>query len=130
MQLGTEFVTCYGATWNLVSSPGLEVVGTVRDKDTGKPLAGAVIRSYGAWGRSSLTPFRFKPGVTETLTYLSAVTDKEGRYRLDGIPKGEGNEIRAEGPHRILEHQRVRTARRTSSCNLCSSASPEGPTPG
>jgi hypothetical protein len=96
-ELAQQMTFC-GSTFEHIAAPCQPIVGLVRDKDTGKPLAGAVIRSYGAWVRSSVTPFRFKPGLTETLTYLSAVTDKEGRYRLDGIPKGEGNEIRAEGP--------------------------------
>ena len=63
-----------------IATPCQPIVGIVRDKGTVKPLAGAVIRSYGAWVRSSITPFRFKPGLTETLTYLSALTDKEGRH--------------------------------------------------
>ncbi len=95
-ELAWQMTFC-GSTFEHIAAPCQPVVGIVRDKDTGKPLAGAVIRSYGAW-RRNLDGFRFKPGVAETLTYLSAVTDKEGHYRLDGIPKGEGNEIRAEGP--------------------------------
>src|SRR5262249_50847965 len=31
-------------------------------------------------------------------TQLKAVADKEGRYRLDGMPKGKGNAIRARWP--------------------------------
>lgn len=95
-ELAQQMTFC-GSTFEHIAAPCQPIVGVVRDKDTGKLLAGAVIRSYGAW-RRNLDGFRFKPGVTETLTYLSAVTDKEGRYRLEGIPKGEGNEIRAEGP--------------------------------
>ncbi len=95
-ELAQQMTFC-GSTFEHIAAPCQPIVGIVRDKDTGKPLAGAVVRSYGAWRRNR-DGFRFKPGLTETLTYLSAVTDKEGRYRLDSIPKGEGNEIRAEGP--------------------------------
>ena len=35
----------HGAACDLVAGPGLEIVGTVRDKDTGKPLAGVIVQT-------------------------------------------------------------------------------------
>ncbi len=55
-----------------MAGPGLEIVGTVRDKDTGKPLAGVTVQNTAAFGN----PVRF----------LKTTTDAEGRYRLPGLP--------------------------------------------
>jgi hypothetical protein len=65
-------VAYHGATFDLVLGPGLEVVGTVRDKDTDEPLAGAIVQTTAAFGN----PLRF----------LRTTADAEGRYRLPGIP--------------------------------------------
>ena len=50
--------------FDLVAGPGLEVVGSVRDKDTGKPLAGATVQntaSFRDW------PLRFLKTSTDDL---------------------------------------------------------------
>jgi beta-lactamase regulating signal transducer with metallopeptidase domain len=65
-------VTYHGAPFDLVAGPCLEVVGTVIDKDTGKPIAGAVVQTASLFGN----PLRF----------LRTTTDTSGRYRLTGIP--------------------------------------------
>ena len=65
-------ITYHGAACDLVAGPGLEIVGTVRDKDTGKPLAGVTVQTTAAFGN----PLRF----------LKTKTDAEGRYRLPGLP--------------------------------------------
>ena len=65
-------ITYHGATFELVTGPGLELVGTVRDKDTGKPLAGVTVQTTAAFGN----PLRFH----------KTTTDADGRYRLTGIP--------------------------------------------
>jgi hypothetical protein len=67
-----HFTTYHGASFVLVAGHGLEVVGTVRDKDTGKPLDGVTVQTTAAFGN----PLRF----------LRTTTDAEGRYRLPGIP--------------------------------------------
>jgi hypothetical protein len=82
-----ETVFC-GAAFEHIAAPCRPIVGVVRDKDTGKPLPSAVVRSY----------LFASPRVPMVQTCLHAVADKEGRYCLMGMPKGEGNEIRAEGP--------------------------------
>jgi RNA polymerase sigma factor (sigma-70 family) len=83
---GDEMIFC-GSAFEHVAAPCQPIVGVVRDKDTGKPLPGAVVRSY-VFARTRIAGE----------THLHAVADKEGRYRLTGMPKGEGNELRAEGP--------------------------------
>jgi Carboxypeptidase regulatory-like domain/Sigma-70, region 4 len=64
----------HGATVDHVAAPTRPIEGTVRDKDTGKPLAGVSIR-----GRE----------------YVRATTGADGRYRLVGLPVGPGNMITA-----------------------------------
>ncbi|HEV3261598.1 MAG TPA: sigma-70 family RNA polymerase sigma factor [Gemmataceae bacterium] len=80
-------LTCYGASFNHVAAPTQPIVGVVRDKDTGKALAGAIIESY---------KFAYSDMVGRS--ELRTVADKDGRYRLTGMPKGAGNEIRASPP--------------------------------
>jgi RNA polymerase sigma factor (sigma-70 family) len=62
---GNENDTVYGATFERVIPPGKAVAGTVREKGTGKPLAGIRV----SCGR------------------CAATTDAEGRYRIDGPRK-------------------------------------------
>jgi hypothetical protein len=82
-----EFLTLYGNGFDFVAAPCKVIVGVVRDKDTGKPIPGAVVTSYKRAGSR-----------TSALTDLRAVADREGRYRLAGMPKGDGNVIRAGPP--------------------------------
>jgi RNA polymerase sigma factor (sigma-70 family) len=74
----------YGATFEHLAAPSRPIVGVVRDKDTGKPLAGVTIQSDKFAGSNV-----YGDGSVRT------VTDKEGRYRLVGMPKGKGNVIKA-----------------------------------
>jgi RNA polymerase sigma factor (sigma-70 family) len=71
----------HGPTFDHVVAPTMPIVGTVRAKDTGKPLAGVTIRAhldfaYGDYGGRG--------------NYVIATTNKEGRYRLVGLPKMAG----------------------------------------
>jgi protocatechuate 3,4-dioxygenase beta subunit len=75
-------VTYYGSDFRHVAGPTRPVVGVVRDKDTKKPLAGFTICSE-KLARNPVHGTR----ITET------VTDAQGRYRLTGLPRGEGNQI-------------------------------------
>src|SRR5262249_53947324 len=76
--------TYYGSNFRHVAAPTKPVVGVVRDKDTRKPLAGVTVGSYArATGPSSFEGFDI---VRTTL-------DSQGRYRLVGMPKGEGYKI-------------------------------------
>jgi RNA polymerase sigma factor (sigma-70 family) len=82
----TTMLTLHGNGFDHVAGAGKPVVGVVRDHETGKPIPGAVVTSFQRAG----DPISFR-------TDLRTVADKEGRFRLLGMPKGEGNVIRA-GP--------------------------------
>ena len=92
--------TYHGAAIDLVAGPGLEIVGTVRDQDTGKTLAGVTVQTTAAFGN---------PG-----RYFKTKTDAEGRYRLLGLPMrssfGDGQDVLAavkEGPAYLPSVQHV-----------------------
>jgi RNA polymerase sigma factor (sigma-70 family) len=72
--------TYYGADFELLAALSRPIVGVVRDKDTGKPLAGVTVES-------EKIAHDFKNG------FLRTTTDMDGRYQIDGFPKGGGNEI-------------------------------------
>jgi hypothetical protein len=78
-------VTYHGATFDHYAAPTRPIVGTVRDKDTGNPLAGVTIRSD-KWAGSNV----------HGRGWLHTTTDAAGRYQLLGMPKGPGNMILAE----------------------------------
>jgi len=72
--------TYYGASFRHAAAPTKPIFGVVRDTDTKKPLAGITVTSD--------RPLGF-------LNIVSTTTDSQGRYRLLGMPKGEGNRIKA-----------------------------------
>jgi RNA polymerase sigma factor (sigma-70 family) len=74
----------YGATLDHLAAPTRPIVGVVRDKDTGKPLAGVTIQSN-----------KFAGSNVHGDSSVRTVTDEAGRYRLIGMPKGKGNIIKA-----------------------------------
>jgi len=76
--------TYYGASFQHVAAPTKPIVGVVRDKDTKKPLAGITIRSYMLATRPMYI-----------VDIVRTTTDAEGRFRLMGMPKGQGNKIMA-----------------------------------
>src|SRR5262249_41117227 len=82
-----EVITYYGAAPEVLAAPTKPVVGVVRDRDTGQPLAGVTIEP-----NKITNPFgisNYDRGLIRT------TTDKEGGYRLVGLPKGEDNQIMA-----------------------------------
>lgn len=68
----------YAANFEMLLRPSRPIVGTVRDKATGKPLPGMHIRAL---------------AVAEPETF----TDAKGQYRLEGLPKQDSYTIGAEG---------------------------------
>ncbi len=92
--------TYHGAACDLVAAPGLDVLGTVRDQDTGKPMAGVTLQTTAPFGN----PARFP----------RTKTDAEGRYRLSGLPPrtmfGDGHDVLAtvkDGPAYLPSVQHV-----------------------
>ncbi len=69
-----------GVASDVVAAPTRPIVGMVRDKDTGKPLPGLTVES------------KTIPNCNR-LGYVRTTTDKDGRYRLVGLPKTAGIEI-------------------------------------
>jgi RNA polymerase sigma factor (sigma-70 family) len=61
----TKFAA-YGATFDHVTAPAKPLIGTVKDKDTGKPLAGVKIQVEGS--------------------FLHVMTNREGTYRIESLP--------------------------------------------
>jgi beta-lactamase regulating signal transducer with metallopeptidase domain/protocatechuate 3,4-dioxygenase beta subunit len=77
--------TYYGATFEHVARPSVPIVGTVRDKDTGKPLPGVAIQAHKLAGN---------PAKDHMVSFfVRTTTDTEGRYRLTGMPIGKDNEL-------------------------------------
>jgi RNA polymerase sigma factor (sigma-70 family) len=72
----------YGTDGVIASRPSRPITGVVRDRPTGKPIAGATVQSLTMAGRAHL-----QSGLVTT------TTDKEGRFLLNGMPKGAGNSL-------------------------------------
>jgi beta-lactamase regulating signal transducer with metallopeptidase domain len=72
----------YGAQFTHAARPAKAVIGVVKDKDTGAPLAGVRIEC----NKTAEYPVMGETGI-ETMS------DKDGRYRLAGLPKGRGNHV-------------------------------------
>jgi hypothetical protein len=72
----------YGAKFDHVLAPSRVLTGTVRDKDTGQPIAGVLVlpesaRDYGS---------------------PDATTDKDGKYRIDSLPSHHASGVMVFGP--------------------------------
>ena len=78
---GSAWGPTYGAEFTCIAPPGRSIEGTVRDADTGKPLARRGFNSALANRRIS--------GLWDALT----LTDENGHYRLASLPFGKGNQI-------------------------------------
>jgi RNA polymerase sigma factor (sigma-70 family) len=81
---GSRGVTYHGSVFDHAAAPTRPIEGVVRDKDTGKPLAGVTIQNE-----------TFGPGKG---IQLSAVTDQDGRYRITGLSREPGQSLLAEAP--------------------------------
>jgi RNA polymerase sigma factor (sigma-70 family) len=74
--------TYHGAAFQHVAGPSKPIVGVVRDRDTKKPLAGVWIKSY-----------KLANNPMHGLDFLETKTDEQGRYQLNGMPKGNDNKV-------------------------------------
>jgi RNA polymerase sigma factor (sigma-70 family) len=81
---GEGRLTYYGARFEHFAAPERTIIGVVRDKDTGKPVAGVRVQSEQFAGKT-------RGGDSS----VSAVSDNHGQYRLVGMPNGSGNIIKA-----------------------------------
>jgi len=77
-------ITYYGADFEYGAEPSQPIEGIVRDAKSGAPLAGVRVIGDQLAGTKVSGVY-----ATETLS------DAQGRYRLQGMPKGEGNRLLA-----------------------------------
>ena len=80
-----DLITIYGARFEHVAAPTRAIEGVVRDQDTGKPLAGIMVR-----GDRSLT--------RSIALFVHTLTNAEGKYSLVGLPRGRDEYIVAVPP--------------------------------
>ena len=80
--------TYFGSAFDLAAEPTLPFEGVVTDRETGKPVAGVTVRARSKWWG------------------IYTVTDKDGRYRLTGLPPGPHELIACPAPdqpyHRMM----------------------------
>ena len=69
--------TYHARRFEYAAEPTRPIEGVVRDKDTGKPIAGVTIQSD-----------KFAGTNTSGDGSVRTVTDQDGRYRLMGMPDG------------------------------------------
>ncbi len=80
----TEMNLLYGSEFELSFAPSVPIIGVVKDKATGKGVAGVSVWSY---------KFADDPIPVVNYRSLHTRTDEHGRFRLIGMPKGKTNEI-------------------------------------
>ena len=103
-----ELVTIYGATFVHVAGPTRPIEGVVRDVDSGRPLAGIMVR-----GEHRLE--------SDSGVYVHAVTDAQGHYRLIGLPQGQEGHVLAVPPCDFPYYGRRKASswsRRTRPCRI------------
>jgi RNA polymerase sigma factor (sigma-70 family) len=69
----------YGPTFNYIADPARPIEGVIREIGSGKPIAGATVSSE-----------------VNAFDSVLAVSDAQGRYRLDGVPKSKQYWLRVE----------------------------------
>jgi hypothetical protein len=92
VEVGPDVPKVYGANFRYLAIASRPVRGVVTDKETGKPLAGVLIR-VGRTHRTSPLGSRLLPTGYGMLTTR---TDREGRYQVLGCPKSAGYDIFAQ----------------------------------
>ena len=82
-----QVLGCFGSEVVLPATPSRAIVGIVRDLNTGKPVAGAVVQSH-----------QFAGSQIQGIDTLQTRTDAAGHYELDGMPIGTGNMVLVRTP--------------------------------
>ena len=92
---GRGKTTYYGNQFTHVATPARPIVGRVTDKETGEPVVGAVVNSSLMWSASfdGGKIVHLQTGNDESWT----VTDKNGEYRLEGLPRAKNVYVRVAG---------------------------------
>jgi RNA polymerase sigma factor (sigma-70 family) len=72
----------HAPNFQLALPPGIRVQGTIRDNDSGRPIAGLEIQAA-VFDEHSRIP---DPGI-------EAITDSDGKYRLDGLSKAAAYQL-------------------------------------
>jgi RNA polymerase sigma factor (sigma-70 family) len=83
----SEAITYHAANFEILAGPTKPVVGVVRDLETGKPLAGVTIEP-----NKIANPYGI---MNYSAGLIKSTTDKDGHYRLIGLPKGDDNQLLA-----------------------------------
>lgn len=81
-QHGPGFQSIHGADFTFTAAPSRPIEGVIKEAKTGRPVADMEVRSNRFAGSDFVG----------TMT-LKTKTDAQGRFRLSGMPKGEGNEL-------------------------------------
>jgi hypothetical protein len=79
---GIRASTYFGREFQFVAEPAQPIVGTVKDAKTNEPLVNFQVNLE-----------RVAGNIFGQFDFLSARTDDQGRYRIDGAPRGGGHEI-------------------------------------
>jgi protocatechuate 3,4-dioxygenase beta subunit len=77
---GLQDPTYHGASPTIVAEPGRPIEGVVKDADTQAPIPGAFV-----------TAMQLSGSIMSIEGLITARTDALGRYRLIGLPKGDGH---------------------------------------
>ena len=77
-----DSIQFFGIQSTLICEPSQLIRGQVVDSETEKPLAGAFVQSS-----------RFAGNAVSGEGFIRVTTDSNGRFELDGMPKGPGNVI-------------------------------------
>lgn len=79
--------TVYRNNFLFVVGPSNPVLGRVTDLDTGEAVPNAVVRAFTIQGEAVYS--------TRERQNFATRTDKDGRYRITGLPIGDGNQLAA-----------------------------------
>jgi protocatechuate 3,4-dioxygenase beta subunit len=90
MYRGALAQVVFGTTFDYLAIPGRVIIGTVRDKETGKPMAGVKIT-----GQAVQPPLRPGNPVLRPIQQSETATDKQGHYQLEGVGLADKYELLA-----------------------------------